>query len=138
MYLSYRVMTELNTQVRRLGYVSQLLRFVGQRPLSREALASQLRDWSHAHKESLQLYKDSTGAAHSEKKKKSTSAAMNYLDFTVSLGLLSRLSNVYRLTRIGGVLYSLLKDNGRASRWLVTETETGEPPALLEENNPLN
>ena len=39
-----------------------------------------------------------------------TLLAINYLDLTVKFGLLSKISNVHQLTRIGRVLLSLIND----------------------------
>ena len=110
MYISYRAIKEPSKLVRRLRYVSQTLRLAGQRPLNKDALVAKLRDWSSTHNDDLANYKHNTGAAHSTKKKRMTLLAINYLDLTVKFGLLSKISNVYQLTRIGRVLLSLLND----------------------------
>ena len=110
MQISYRAIKEPSTLVRRLRYVTQILRFVGQRPLNKEVLIFKLRDWSDTHKDDYNNYKYNTGAAHSEQKKRMTLLADNYLDLSVKFGLLSKISNVYQLTRIGRVLLSLIND----------------------------
>ena len=110
MQISYRAIKEPNSLVRRLRYMSQILRLVGQRPLNKNVLISKLKDWSNIHNDNLQNYKYNTGAAHSTKKKGMNLLAANYLDLTVKLGLLSKISDVYQLTRIGRVLLSLLDD----------------------------
>ena len=110
MQISYRAIKEPSTLVRRLRYVTQILRFVGQRPLNKEVLIFKLRDWSDTHKDDYNNYKYNTGAAHSIQKKRMTLLASNYLDLTVKFGLLSKISNVYQLTRIGRILLSLLND----------------------------
>ena len=110
MQISYRAVKEPSPLVRRLRYVSQILRLVGQRPLNEEILVARLRDWSNTHGDDLKNYKYNTGAAHSIQKKRMTLLASNYLDLTVKFGLLSKISNVYQLTRIGRILLSLLDD----------------------------
>ena len=110
MQISYRAIKEPSTLVRRLRYVSQILRFVGQRPLNKHVLVAKLRDWSRTHTDHLEDYKYNTGAAHSIQKKRMTLLSINYLDLTAKFGLLSKISNVYQLTRIGRVLLNLLND----------------------------
>ena len=110
MQISYRAIKEPSTLIRRLRYVSQILRIVGERPLNDEVLAAKLRDWSKTHSDDLKNYKYNTGAAHSMKKKRMTLLASNYLDLAVKFGLLSEISNVYQLTRIGRVLLNLLNE----------------------------
>ncbi|HIE27106.1 TPA: hypothetical protein EYP66_07455 [Candidatus Poribacteria bacterium] len=107
MIINYRAITELNTQVRRLAYVSQLLRLVGHKPLSKQSLLSKLIDWSASNSEFLENHLDSTGAVHSEKQRKNT-AALRYIDFAMGLGVLTRIANMYRPTRIGAVLSTML------------------------------
>lgn len=108
MQISYRAIKEPSTLVRRLRYVSQILRIVAERPLHKEGLVTKLRDWSSNHSNDLEKYKHNTGAAHSLQKKEMTLLAANYLDLTFKFGLLSKISNVYQLTRIGRVHLSLL------------------------------
>ncbi len=110
MQISYRAIKEPSSLVRRLRYVSQILRLVGQDPSNKEVLATKLKNWSNTHRDDLENYRYSTGAAHSTKKKGMTLLGTNYLDLTVKFGLLSKISNVYQLTRIGRVLLSLLND----------------------------
>ncbi|MCY4570606.1 MAG: hypothetical protein OXD49_20145 [Candidatus Poribacteria bacterium] len=71
---------------------------------------AKLRDWSNTYSDDLKNYKYNTGAAHSMKKKPMTLLASNYLDLAVKFGLLSKISNVYQLTRIGRVLLNLLNE----------------------------
>ena len=47
--ISYRAIKEPNSLVRRLRYLSQILRLVEARPLNRDILAVKLRDWSSIH-----------------------------------------------------------------------------------------
>ena len=107
MKISYRAISSI---VRRLRYLSQILRLVGERPLNKDILVAKLSDWSNTHTNDLENYKDNTGTIHSLEKKGRTLLSANYLDLTVKFGLLSKISNVYQLTRIGRVLLSLLDD----------------------------
>ena len=110
MKISYRAIKAPNSLVRRLRYLSQILQLVETRPLNKDVLAVKLRDWSNIHAEHLEDYRYNTGAAHSSQKTRMTSSATNYLDLAVKLGLLSKIVNVYQLTRTGRVLLSLLND----------------------------
>ena len=110
MRISYRAIKEPSKLVRRLRYLSQILRLVGDRSLNKDVLVVKLRDWSNAHRNDLENYKYNAGAAHSVRKKRMTQLASNYLDLTVKFGLLSKISNVYQLTRSGRVLLNLLND----------------------------
>lgn len=110
MKISYRAISAPSSLARRLKYLSQILQFVGERPLNKDVLVVKLRDWSNIHTNDLENYKYNTGAAHSIEKKRMNSLASNYLDLTVKFGLLSQISNVYQLTRIGRVLLSLLNN----------------------------
>lgn len=111
MKISYRAIKEPNSLVRRLRYLSQILRLVEARPLNRDILAVKLRDWSSIHAGHLNNYKYNTGAAHSSQKTGMTLLATNYLDLAVKFGLLAKISDVYQLTRTGRVLLSLLNDH---------------------------
>ena len=110
MKISYREIIVPSSLVRRLRYLSQIVRFVGERPLNKDVLVDKLRDWSNTHTNNLENYKYNTGAIHSLKKKGMNLLGTNYLDLAVKFGLLSKISNVYQLTRIGRVLLSLLND----------------------------
>lgn len=110
MKISYRAIIAPNSLVRRLRYLSQILQLVETRPLNKDVLAVKLRDWSNIHAEHLADYIYNTGAAHSSQKTRTTSSATNYIDLAVKFGLLSKISNVYQLTRTGRVLLSLLND----------------------------
>ena len=111
MKISYRAIKEPNSLVRRLRYLSQILRLVEARPLNKDILAVKLRNWSNIHAEHLENYRYNTGAAHSSQKTRITVLATNYLDLAVKFGLLSKISDVYQLTRVGRVLLNLLNDH---------------------------
>ena len=110
MKISYREIVVSNSLVRRLRYLSQILQFIGTRPLNEDILVAKLEGWSNTHANSLESYKYNTGTIHTLEKKGMTLLATNYLDLAVKFGLLSKISNVYQLTRTGRVLLSLLND----------------------------
>ncbi|MYC76376.1 hypothetical protein F4X10_11485 [Candidatus Poribacteria bacterium] len=110
MKISYRAISAPSSLVRRLRYLSQILGLVRARPLSKDVLAIKLRNWSYTHTNDLENYKYQTGAAHSIQKKRMIQLAINYIDLAVKFGLLSQISNVYQLTRIGRILLSLVND----------------------------
>ena len=108
MKISYREIVVSNSLVRRLRYLSQILQFVGARPLNEDILVAKLIGWSNTYANSLENYKYNSATIHSLKKKGSTLLSTSYLDTTVKFGLLSKISNVYQLTRTGRVLLGLL------------------------------
>ena len=110
MKISYHETIVPSSLVRRLRYLSQILRLVGERPLNEDVLNAKLKDWSNTHANRLKNYKYNTGTIHSLEKKGRTLLGTSYLDLTVKFGLLSKISNIYQLTRIGRVLLSLLND----------------------------
>ena len=111
MRISYRAIYHPSLLVRRLRYISQLLQIVGQGPQNKDILTVKLREWSIKHADKLTKYKYNIGAAHSTKKIKATHIAENYLALSVEFGLLSEISNVFHLTRIGRVIYGLLNND---------------------------
>ena len=110
MKISYREIVVPSSLVRRLRYLSQILQFVGARPLNEDILVAKLKGWGNTHANSLENYKYNIGTIHTLEKKGMTLLATSYLDLTVKFGLLSKISNVYQLTRTGRVLLSLLND----------------------------
>ncbi len=125
MKISYRETIVPSSLVRRLRYLSQIVRLVGEHPLNKDVLVAKLKDWSNTHISELENYKYNTGAIHSLKKKGMNLLGTNYLDLAVKFGLLSQISNVYQLTRIGRVLLSLLNDkpNKELNSFLLDQDE---------------
>ena len=110
MKISCREISAPSSLVRRLGYLSQVLQLVRARALSKDILATKLRDWSYTQADDLENYKYNTGAAHSAQKKGMTQLAINYFKLALKFDLISEISNVYQLTRMGRVLLSLIND----------------------------
>lgn len=115
MQISYRSLYHPSSLVRRLRYVSQLIGFVAHTPQNRDVLATKLKNWSIKHDTDFTNYKYNTGAAHSVKSSRRIDLAEGYITLSVKFGLLSEISNVFHLTRIGRVLYCLLTDSSNAS-----------------------
>ena len=58
----YKVgITEINTLVRRLGYVSAILRLLGHKTLNESMLYTQLEKWSLNHEQNLMGLRESAG-----------------------------------------------------------------------------
>ncbi len=115
MRISYRAIHHLSAHVRRLRYISQLLRFVAQAPQNKDVLVKKLREWSISHNKDFTNYAYNTGAAHSRENRGKNYLAEGYLTLSVKFGLLSEISNVFHLTRMGRVLYCLLYDSSEES-----------------------
>lgn len=115
MRISYRAIHHLSAHVRRLRYISQLLRFVAHTPQNRDVLATKLKRWSFNRNEDITNHKYNTGAAHSMKNIHRIDLAEGYITLSVKFGLLSEISNVFHLTRMGRVLYCLLNDSSKES-----------------------
>ena len=110
MKISHREIIVSNSLVRRLRYLSKILQFVGARPLNEDVLVAKLIGWSNTYANSLENYEYKIGTVHSLKKKGSTLLSTSYLNTAVKFRLLSKISNVYQLTRTGRILLSLLND----------------------------
>lgn len=99
---SYQIgITEINTQVRRLGYVSAILSILGNRTLSETLLYDRIQKWSEVHQEDLSAYINPQGLIKSTRMK---SGVRNYTEFSVSLGLVAKVAGAYRVTRFGKVV----------------------------------
>ena len=108
MQISYQAIYHPSSFVRRLRNVSQLSHFVARAPQHKDVLANKLKEWSADHKNDFTNYKYNIGAAHSMENSGKNHLAAGYLKLSVKLGLLSEISNVFHLARIGRVLYCLL------------------------------
>ena len=97
--------TDINTQVRRLGYASAILLILGSKTLSEQLLFDRLEKWSVKHESDLTTYVNRQGQIKATRGK---SSAKNYTEFTSSLGLIARIAGAYRVTRFGKVLLHFL------------------------------
>ena len=97
--------TEINTLVRRLGYVSAILRLLGHKTLSESMLYTQLEKWSLNHEQDLMDHANQQGFI---KATRGQVAPRRYTNFAVSLGLIGRIAGAYRVTRFGKALLPFL------------------------------
>ncbi len=97
--------TEINTLVRRLGYVSAILRLLEHRTLSESVLYTQLEKWSLNHEPDLMDYANQQGYI---KATRGQAAPRRYTNFAVSLGIIGRIAGAYRVTRFGKALLPFL------------------------------
>lgn len=97
--------TEINTLVRRLGYVSAILRLLEHRTLSESVLYAQLEKWSLNHEQDLMAYANQQGFI---KATRGQAAPKRYANLAVSLGLVGRIAGAYRVTRFGRALLHFL------------------------------
>ena len=102
----YKVgITEINTLVRRLGYVSAILRLLGHKTLSESMLYTRLEKWSFIHQQDFITYANPQGfinATHGQ------TGPKRYTNFAVSLGLIGRIDGACRMTRFGKTLLPFL------------------------------
>ena len=97
--------TEINTQVRRLGYVSAILTILDHKPRSESLLYDWLEKWSRDHE--LELM-DSGNQQGQIKPTRQRTGAKRYTEFAASLGLIGRIAGAYRVTRFGKTLLPFL------------------------------
>ncbi|MDE0552578.1 MAG: hypothetical protein OXI24_00050 [Candidatus Poribacteria bacterium] len=97
--------TDINVLVRRLGYVSAILRLLEHKTLSESVLYSQLEKWSLNHEENLMGYANQQGFI---KATRGQAAPKRYTNFAVSLGLIGRIAGACRVTRFGKTLLPFL------------------------------
>lgn len=100
--------TEINTQVRRLGYVSGLLTILGSRTLSELLLLERLQTWSVKHEDALRTYPYRQGQI---KPTRQMTGAKRYTELALSLGLVGKIAGAYRVTRFGRSLLPFLGSN---------------------------
>lgn len=102
----YKVgITEINTLVRRLGYVSAILRLLEHRTMSESMLYARLEKWSLTHQQDFITYANPQGfinATHGQ------TGPKRYTNFAVSLGLIGRINGACRITRFGKTLLPFL------------------------------
>ena len=97
--------TEINTLVRRLGYVSAILRLLEHKTLGESTLYSRLEKWSLNHEKDLMGYANQQGFI---KATRGQAAPKRYTNFAVSLGLIGRIAGACRVTRFGKTLLPFL------------------------------
>jgi hypothetical protein len=106
--VTFRELTELNTQVRILSVISQLLRILAKESLPEEIIKFRLIRWSAAQETSDTGYGLRTGKLTN--KGKATSAFPRYLSFAKALGLIESIGQTHRRSRLGTPLSALIGD----------------------------
>jgi len=106
MKLEYRAVEGTNTKVRRLAYLTAIVSLLGRSGLGERALLTRLMRWGQRSKTWLEDYWVQTGEVTSTYR---NSAGGRYLHFATNLGLVASISGVYRVTRVGLVLWELVK-----------------------------
>lgn len=112
--------TDINVVVRRLGYVSAILRLLEHKTLNESMLYSRLEKWSLDHKQDLMNYTNQQGfikATHGQ------AAPRRYTNFAVSLGLIGRIAGAYRVTRFGKTLLPFLRQAPSQNPFELTNVE---------------
>lgn len=97
--------TDINVLVRRLGYVSAILRLLEHNTLSESMLYSRLEKWSLDHKQDFDTYPNPQGFINATREQ---TAPKRYTNLTVSLGLVGRIAGACRVTRFGKTLLPFL------------------------------
>lgn len=105
----FRFVSNLNTTVRYLNIISQIIRFIGQKQLPKQILKSTLIEWSRQQEQESIAYKKHHGKI--TENGKPTSAFEHYLDFSSSLGLIIYHGDLLRLSRLGVLLNKLLDES---------------------------
>ncbi len=107
--LTYNVgITEINTQVRRLGYASAILCLLGTKSLNETLLYDRLGRWSEEHVDELKHYTNPQGQI---KHTRRNTGAKRYTDFVVALGLVGRIAGACRVTRFGKTILPFVQHN---------------------------
>lgn len=97
--------TEINTLVRRLGYVSTILRLLEHKTLSESMLYTRLEKWSLIHQRDFIAYANPQGFINATR---GQTGPKRYTNFAVSLGLIGRIAGACRITRFGKTLLPFL------------------------------
>ena len=102
----YKVgITEINVLVRRLGYVSAILRLLEHKTLSESVLYTQLERWSLEHKQDLMAYLNHQGFVNTTRQQ---TGPKHYTNLAVSLGFIGRINGACRVTQFGKTLLPFL------------------------------
>ena len=112
--------TDINVLVRRLGYVSAILRLLEHNTLSESMLYSRLEKWSLEHEQDLMNYTNQQGFI---KATRGQAAPRRYTNFAVSLGLIGRIAGAYRVTRFGKTLLPFLRRTPSQNPFKLTNVE---------------
>lgn len=112
--------TDINVLVRRLGYVSAILRLLEHKTLSESVLYTRLERWSFNHKQNLKDYANEQGFV---KTTRCQTASKRYTNFVVSMGLIGRIAGACRVTRFGKTLLPFLRGTPNQNPFKLTDAE---------------
>lgn len=112
--------TEINTLVRRLGYVSAILRLLEHKTLSESVLYTRLEKWSLSHEKDFMGYANQQGFI---KATRGQAGPKQYTNFAVSLGLIGRIAGACRMTRFGKTLLPFLPQIPDQNPFELTDAE---------------
>jgi hypothetical protein len=115
----FRFTTSLNTTVRTLSIVSQIIKIIGQKQLPKQFLKSALVEWSTTEEKKSSDYKNHRGKI--TENGKTTSAFQHYLDFSFFLGLITYHGDLLMLSRLGLLLNKLLNESKEIESLLTKE-----------------
>jgi len=102
----YRVLEATNTKTRRLAYLSAIISLLRDEALTERAFLEKLTQWAKNNTSFLHGYWVDTGEITSTYK---NSAGTRYIDLARKIGLVTTIGGMYRASRDGLILYSLLK-----------------------------
>lgn len=97
--------TDINVVVRRLGYISAILRLLEHKTLSESVLYTRLEKWSLNQKKNLKDYANEQGFIKATRRQ---TASKRYTNLVVSMGLVGRIAGACRVTRFGKPLLPFL------------------------------
>lgn len=103
--MDYRAIEATNTKTRRLAYLQALTLILKNRTYTRPQLLEKIANWNKANLQDLKSYWVTTGEVTSTRQ---NSAGSRYIDLAMGLGVIAHISGVYRCTRLGRVLITLL------------------------------
>ena len=96
-----RIVSRLNTKVRRLGYLLSLTHLLEQGSSGELLVLRELERWAGENQPDLDSYIDSAGVITSTIK---STSAKRYLEFAAAIDLVGKISGLWRLSKYGKVL----------------------------------
>jgi hypothetical protein len=119
--LIYQIgITEINTQVRRLAYLSALISILGQKSITETLLFQRLEKWSVSAQQDLEHYRSVAGKIEPTKQH---SGARRYTELLLGVGLGTRVAGAYRLTRFGKTILPFLNGSRKENRFELSGLE---------------
>ncbi len=115
----FRFVASLNTTVRNLNIVSQIIRIIGANHLPKQFLKSSIVEWSCTEEKTSSDYREHRGKITDDGKP--TTAFQHYLDFAVFLKLITKHGDLLMLSRLGLLLNKLLNKSKQIGSQLTVE-----------------